>query len=384
MVEKYSFSKISVKFIFVLINTKVGEVLLKERIFRYMYKFKMGFLIDGNVFIFQKLKNKLVSSELEVKNGENGISYVSFGDVDMANCLQVLLNRNHQEKIQPIRCYSELYSNVEKVKEDCKLYNCKKIFFAGENLIPYIKHNTLILNDYAFYNHVNYRIKNYSEYLLDDVDLALGFAEIDNSKYMRFPGWILYNGFFSICDSYNEIQRKVRNINAARSSCLKECICINSHDAFGFRTKIADDLNGILDITYAGKWRNNTSELWDKYENDKLKYMNLFRFNICPENMDAPHYCTEKIFDSFRAGCIPIYAGALNNPEPDVINKDAVIFWNLDGDNTDNIKLIKKLNTDDNFYNKFLQQEKLLPSAAEYVYDRFIKLENKFREILDD
>ena len=33
---------------------------------------------------------------------------------------------------------------------------------------------------------------------------------------------------------------------------------------------------------------------------------------------------------------------------------------------------------------KFMQQEKLLPSAAEYVYDRFIKLENKFKEILDD
>ncbi|MCQ4908428.1 hypothetical protein NE479_12810, partial [Phascolarctobacterium faecium] len=74
-----------------------------------------------------------------------------------------------------------------------------------------------------------------------DVDIALGFAEIDNSKYKRFPGWILYNGIFSICDSYNEIQRKLRNINAARASCLKECICIYSHDSFGFRTKIADD-----------------------------------------------------------------------------------------------------------------------------------------------
>ncbi len=176
----------------------------------------------------------------------------------------------------------------------------------------------------------------------------------------------------------------MENVNSSRSLRKRECICINNHDAFGLRTKIADDLNGMFDITYAGRWRNNTSELWDKYGNDKLKYMNLFKFNICPENMDSPYYCTEKIFDSFRAGCIPIYAGALNNPEPDVINKDAVIFWNLDGDNTDNIKLIKKLNTDDNFYDKFMQQEKLLPSAAEYVYDRFIKLENKFKEILDD
>lgn len=259
----------------------------------------------------------------------------------------------------------------------------KKFFFSVENLEKISEHKSLKVNNYRTLLEIKRRINSYSDYLSSQVDLCLGYRE-DCGKFLQFPGWMFRKDFFPAESEFNDVKKIIDNINNVKSKCLLDCVCINSHDALGLRTKIADDLNSVLDITYAGKWRNNTSDLWDKYGNDKLKYMNLFKFNICPENMDAPHYCTEKIFDSFRAGCIPIYAGALNNPEPDVINKNAVIFWDLDGDNADNIKLIKRLKMDEDFYNKFMQQEKLLPSAAEYVYERFTKLENKLRKLFDD
>ena len=45
----------------------------------------------------------------------------------------------------------------------------------------------------------------------------------------------------------------------------------------------------------------------------KLDTMQKYCFNICYENVrDLPGYITEKIFDSFFAGCIPIYWGASN------------------------------------------------------------------------
>lgn len=45
-------------------------------------------------------------------------------------------------------------------------------------------------------------------------------------------------------------------------------------------------------------------------KNDTLKN---YKFSICYENAkDIPGYITEKIFDSFFAGCIPIYLGAPN------------------------------------------------------------------------
>jgi alpha(1,3/1,4) fucosyltransferase len=45
----------------------------------------------------------------------------------------------------------------------------------------------------------------------------------------------------------------------------------------------------------------------------KKPIMEKYRFSICYENArDIPGYITEKIFDSFFAGCVPVYWGANN------------------------------------------------------------------------
>lgn len=45
----------------------------------------------------------------------------------------------------------------------------------------------------------------------------------------------------------------------------------------------------------------------------KLDVLKNYRFSICFENTrDMPGYISEKIFDSFQAGCVPIYLGAPN------------------------------------------------------------------------
>lgn len=182
--------------------------------------------------------------------------------------------------------------------------------------------------------------------------------------------------------NYERIKRIAEKINDVESQKYKECVCINSHDLFGVRSKVCNELTGKLNITYAGKWRNNTNELWNEYGNDKYKYMKLFKFNICPENMDATGYCTEKIFDALRCGCIPIYAGCLNNPEPEIINKDFVIFWDLDGDNHEQIKLVNRLNKDDNYYKKFMEQPKLKADAADYIAEYFEQLKLKIKKLI--
>ena len=46
---------------------------------------------------------------------------------------------------------------------------------------------------------------------------------------------------------------------------------------------------------------------------DKKEIMSRYYFSICYENArDIPGYITEKLFDSFFAGCVPIYWGASN------------------------------------------------------------------------
>ena len=48
-----------------------------------------------------------------------------------------------------------------------------------------------------------------------------------------------------------------------------------------------------------------------------------YRFNLCPENSLGEGYITEKIFDSIRSGCIPIYWGAYL--EPGILNPRAIL-----------------------------------------------------------
>jgi hypothetical protein len=48
---------------------------------------------------------------------------------------------------------------------------------------------------------------------------------------------------------------------------------------------------------------------------DKVKVMEGYKFALCFENCAFPGYITEKIFDGFFAGCVPVYLGA-----PDITN----------------------------------------------------------------
>jgi len=49
-----------------------------------------------------------------------------------------------------------------------------------------------------------------------------------------------------------------------------------------------------------------------KRPKDKMATLKNFRFNICLENTNWPFYCTEKLWDAIRGGCLPIYWGEGN------------------------------------------------------------------------
>ena len=220
----------------------------------------------------------------------------------------------------------------------------------------------------------------FGDYALPYVDLAMGFGEIDNEKYLRFPLWIKY--VFSPTSNQQGIVESVHCLNTTRYPKTKECALIAGHDKHGTRSMVYEGLKDLLTIDSAGHWQNNTTELWDIYNNDKLAYLRNFKFNICPENVNTNLYVTEKIFEAFAADAIPIYYGSDNQPEPGIINPEAVIFWNSKGDNAKARDLITKLKTDELFYQDFIAQPKLLPGAADYVYDRYKKLEDRIKNLL--
>ena len=221
----------------------------------------------------------------------------------------------------------------------------------------------------------------YRDYRIDYVDLAMGFGIVDSPKYIRFPYWILTTFEPEFTDE--DIAKRVKEINNYRPKKSKDCVLVCGHDPKKTREMILSKVEKILQVDSAGKWRNNTRDLWDKYDNDKIAYMSNFRFNICAENDNTENYVTEKIFDAFLAGCVPIYYGSNNNPEPGLINKDALIFWNKDGDNKDSLALIKELNSNTKAYDEFVSQTRLNDETAEYVIERFNMLRDSLKKILE-
>ncbi len=240
----------------------------------------------------------------------------------------------------------------------------KKVFYTGED----VEHPGTQL---ALY---------YGDYCLDHTDLSMGFGQVQHARYLRFPYWILTT--FSPEDDAAAIKEKIKKINESHFEKSRECVLINKHDPAGTRELVYNGVKDILDVKLAGQWRNNTRELWDDFGNDKEAYLRTFKFNICAENNNTKDYVTEKIFDAFIAGCIPLYYGALNDPEPGLINRDAVIFWNKEGKNTENREKILELKNNESFYREFMSRPKLFPAAAEYVIDRYAKLKEHFARIL--
>lgn len=305
---------------------------------------------------------------------DNGISFLNFYGGDWF--------RKFVEYYYPDRTdYNFVFSSVNGKRTALSKYKGKKIFFSGENVEPYIKHKLCLERENeSLHWWFLQKQKLYYDYRIHEVDLACGYGLHADCNYLRFPLWLIY--LFPPYSTYDDVKNIVSNINNMRSKAVKEAVCMNKHDVFGLRSKLCNDVSPIIYITYAGKWRHNSDELWNEYCNDKLKYLNLFKFNICPENMDAEGYCTQKIFDAFRCGCIPVYAGCENKPEPECINRDAVILWNLDDDNDENLKLVKRLNEDESFYAKFVAQERLKPYTVEYVMDSFNELKKRLGELL--
>ena len=240
----------------------------------------------------------------------------------------------------------------------------KKVFYTGED----VEHPGTQL---ALY---------YGDYCLDHTDLSMGFGQVQHARYLRFPYWILTT--FSPEDDAAAIKEKIKKINESHFEKSRECVLINKHDPAGTRELVYNGVKDILDVKLAGQWRNNTRELWDDFGNDKEAYLRTFKFNICAENNNTKDYVTEKIFDAFIADCIPLYYGALNDPEPGLINREAVIFWNKEGNNAENREKIRELKNNESFYREFLSRPKLLPAAADYVINRYAKLKEHFAGIL--
>ena len=258
--------------------------------------------------------------------------------------------------ISPAIEFFSVWNSVRRKAEKSKAKI--KVFFTGE----------------CVHSEVFKEFNEFEDHFLNIVDLSLGFDYIDNKKYIRYPLWVLYL-FDQPEFSKDKIKERIDFINgnfttlALSSLKNKDCSIIARHDKNGIRTSICNCAEKAgLKIYAAGTWNHNDDSLWNEFANDKQKYLEQFKFAICPENYDYEGYVTEKLFQSFLSGCIPIYCGSNNAPEPQVVNPEAVLFY----DKNNPEKLTQELLAVQNNPKKLeeiARQKPLKDSAVDFIYD---------------
>lgn len=246
----------------------------------------------------------------------------------------------------------------------------KRIFFTGENIY-------------------HPAFSQYSDNMLSqpDIDLSLGFDHINDARYLRFPIWILemFPPNSTIEDIKNICQRlSHQHVTDSRN---RFCAIVSGTStmlgtkSLEMRTDIVNRLNTIARVDCAGKLLHNTDELKTKFNDNKAEFLKQYRFYICPENASVEGYVTEKVFHCIGSGCIPIYWGSNNNPEPDILNHDAILFWNPDGDNSTVIQKIADLHHNPQQYKDFFEQPRLKDDAWQVVAAYFDKLEQHLNNL---
>jgi len=255
-------------------------------------------------------------------------------------------------------CYEYNYYNIiEKL-------NCVKILYITEPIE--------FMNEYCSYKIL---------YNQNKVDVLFGCVENNNEKIISFksPFWYyeMKNHFenVSFFDDINDYVNTCENVIDKRF-----CSLLNSHDVGGTRVPIYNKLKDFGFIECPGKLLHNCSS----EESDSLRcnglpnnsqFLKLFKFNICSENflVKIPGYISEKIICAFIGGAIPIYCGSFGKNEEKIFNKDRILLF--DPNDEESMEKVRQkvdflLNNPEEFI-KFYKQPVFCDSAYEYcrTYD---------------
>jgi len=291
------------------------------------------------------------------------IHYYNFWTDQLAKDIWFSRFIEHHELLKNYKGKLNFYSVLGPLNNIEKLHSGVNIFFSGENM------HTERFIDYRLLCERN------------NFDLYIDFDTSLNENSIRFPLWLLYT--FSPDSNYDDIKRKVNQLRfPLQNNRSGFCSLVASHDWNGIRGKIMDDLSEIDLITSGGTFRKNSEDLNILYSNNKCDFIRQYKFNICPENSNSPGYVTEKIFQAIEAGCIPIYWGSDNNPESEILNQDAILHWNHDGDNSKTRKIINTIFQNKTFYEDFISKSRLLPGAEDIIWNYFETLKQKLSELI--
>lgn len=216
-------------------------------------------------------------------------------------------------------------------------YDCAKIFFTGENILP----------DFNL------------------VDYGMGFQAIDfYDRYLRLPLYVLYP---------KEVEAALNKHTFEDEWYLKDrkfCnFVISNAISDPSRDAMIEALNSYKSVASGGRYRNNVGGP----VKDKVEFQKGYKFTMSFENTGSRGYTTEKIIEAFASGTVPIYWG-----NPDIakeFNPEAFINCH-DFDSFEAVvEEVKRIDNDDEAYLKMAKAPiiKEGSEAAELLSGHYLK-----------
>ena len=239
----------------------------------------------------------------------------------------------------------------------------RRVFFTGEALSHY---------------------PAYHDHLLQHVDLALGYAELTHPRYLRFPIWLLecFDPQATLSDIQHQLhQHHPGPLHAGAEQRKNSAVLVARHDRGGVRAQLSDLVATLGQVTYGGAFRGNISPPLAAGWPAKRALLEQYRFTICPENTNEPGYVTEKLFQALAAGCIPLYWGGGGRPEPEILNQEAILFF----DPAHPQRLMERLTPlvqDETAYRTMRAKHPYREGAAEHIYGYYQRLEDRLQNLL--
>lgn len=215
---------------------------------------------------------------------------------------------------------------------------------------------------------------NYDKKIHEQFGKVFTFCDdlIDNKKYFKYYYPVLNP---MINDSVDFDNKKLCTmIIANKSSCY-------SNELYSERLKIINFFEQIKnnDFDFFGfGWDSSKFNNYKGIVRSKVDCLKNYKFCICYENLRINGYITEKIFDVFQSGCVPIYLGAPNIEK--YIPKECFIDRNKFNSDQELYDFIKNINKDE--YEKYIENiKKYLNSekAQQFSTQNYVQT---FKEII--
>lgn len=243
-----------------------------------------------------------------------------------------------------------IFDKYIKLREEFRKFNCDLstndintieisdviIYFDTPKVLPTpdkISSSYLVLVESELIRPDNYELKNHAYF---SKIFTWHDELVDNIKYFKlnfshlFPQHInkdlsnKYKLCTLIAGNKRSPTKNVNELYSKRVDAIRwfEKYHRNDFDLYGVgwnkrRFEGIKIIRALNRVPYLGQlYANCTGHAYPSYQgkvDNKKAVMEKYKFSICYENaQNIPGYITEKIFDSFFAGCVPVYWGANN------------------------------------------------------------------------